>query len=162
MGKLRRNATGMAFQSSTLNEFQTIEQFLNQNLSTLQVDFQHVHQIASYIATELVVPLATHDKALSSQVEEIQARVLSLDCTIQVCLIGQGKSPNITHTEAPSSMPHGCSSESMCLMKTFAVLSDVSQYMNTIQTVYGSVTIPLHVSTNTTTTTDSDRPFVIG
>jgi len=160
MDKLRRNATGMAFQSSTLNEFQTIEQFLNQDLSTLQVDFQHVHQIASYIATELVVPLATHDKALSSQIEEIQTRVLSLDCTIQICLVGQGKSPNIPHTEAPSSIPHGCSIESMCLMKTFAVLSDVSQYMNTIQTVYGRVTIPL--STNPTTTTDSDRPFVIG
>jgi len=160
MSKLRSNATGMAFRSSTLNEFQTIEQFLNQDLTTLQDDFQHVYQIARYIATELVVPLATFDHALLSQVKEIQARFLSLDCTIQVCLVGQGKSPNIPHTEAPSSMPHGCSSESMCLMKTFAVLSDVSHYLNTIQTVYGSVTIPL--STNTTTTTDSDRPFVIG
>jgi len=105
MGKLRSNATGMVFRSSTLREFQTIEQFLNQNLSTLQVDFQHVYQIARYIAIELVVPLATYDHALSSQVEEIQARVLSLDCTIQICLVGQGKSPNISHTEAPSSMP---------------------------------------------------------
>jgi len=162
MGKRRSNATGMAFRTSTLSEFQTIELFLNQDLTTLQDDFQHIYQIARYIATELLVPLATFDQALLSQVKEIQARVLSLDCTIQICLVGQGKSPNIPHTEAPSSMPHGCSSESMCLMKTFAVLSDVNQYMNTIQTVYGSVTIPLHVSTNTTTTTDSDRPFVIG
>jgi len=160
MGKLRSNATGMTFQSSTLNEFQTYEQMLNQDLSTFQDDFQHVYQIARYIATELVVPLATFDKALSSQVTKKQARVLSLDCTIQICLVGQGKSANISHTEAPSSMPHGCSSENMCLMKTFAVLSDVSQYMGTIQTVYGSVTVPL--STYTRTSADIDRPFVIG
>jgi len=138
------------------------EEHVSQIITALEVEFQRVYQVADFITKHLVGPLVLYSLNLLTQVAEIQTRILSLDCTIQITLLGQGRQPVLQQTDAIYPIPQGCFNESMCLMQTFAVLNDVSQYMYSIQTLYGSIMKPLTATGKTTLARLIRWPILIG
>ncbi|XP_052808263.1 uncharacterized protein LOC128237094 [Mya arenaria] len=141
VGKIRRNVTGLAFQTGS-NRFNISNSKIT---NFLQQDYQHVNDINEMFENILMNGLSKIHSAASSKISDIHIRLLSLQCDIKVGLLGVGRTvPDVKEAHFDSSnILQSCDSESACLLKSYAVLNDIDIYMVNMEQFYGNLVISM-------------------